>query len=160
MTKNFFTFLLFPFFFIAVAFIAGCSAPIGGLLVDNNGTAPNYIKAVPSRFLYEFGEDFIPEDEVKVVGIFDGVDKTINIKDVTIKIKNIPLGKEVLLTESDYKDGFPLKSNNIGMNTVTISYKGLETDYSIQVKDENGGGGPSGPGGPSITIDWIWNRPK
>ena len=158
MRKKNFTFLFLPLFFIAVAFTSGCSALIGGL-DENEGTASNYLIAMPIRFLYEYNDNFVPKDGVEVVGIFGGVKETINIEDVEeIKIKNDFSGKEDLITKSTYPDGFPLESN-IGVNTVYISCRGLKTFYSIHVKDKNGGGGPGEPGGPSITIDWVW-RPK
>jgi len=147
-TKIFFTLLIFS---IAVTFSTGCSSPIGGIQ-----DSKDYIIAKPIRFLYEYYENFVPKEGVEVVGIFGGVEQDIKIEDVNvkIKIKNNPSGQEGSFTESD-KDGFPLGSY-IGINTVSISYRGMDTNYQIQVKDKNGGGGSSEPGGPSIIIDCEW----
>jgi len=149
MIKNFFTYLLFTLFFIAVAFIAGCSEPIGGLEVDNTR---NYIRATPHKFLYPVDAYFMVKD-VDVVGVFGGRERLIDINDNDVKIKiTPPFSNEPILVD-DKEKGVQLKSK--GVNTVVISYRDMVTDYPIQVAAPgdvpgwNGGGG-----GTSIIIKW------
>ena len=156
-TKNIFTLLIFPLFFIAVAFTAGCSSPIGGLLVDSNrGTALDYIKAKPKRFLYDKGDLFEPAKDVKVIGVFGGVENEIDIDKVEIKIINDPgyAGSEPPDIVPDNQVGLPLVTD--GIKDIVITYNNMETRYTIAVGKEgtNSGGGWGGGSGSGITINW------
>jgi len=149
MIKKYFPFSFIPLFFIAVAFIAGCSAPIGGLEVDN----PHYIRAMPKKFLYALDDYFIVKD-VDVIDVFGGRERLIDINDngVEIKIIESPLlsGEPVLI---DKIKGHPLKSK--GVNTIVISYMGMVTRYSIQVAAPGEVPGWNGDGETSIIIKWL-----
>ena len=143
-TKKFFT--IFPFFFIAVTFIVGCSAPIGGLEVDS----PRYIKADPHKFLYAIDTFFMVND-VDVIGVFGGRERLIDINDNDVKITIIesPLSEPVPVI--DKEKGIQLKSK--GRNTVVISYLDMVTDYRIQVAAPGEVPGYNGEG-ISIIINW------
>jgi len=156
-TKKFFTLL---FFSIAVAFIGGCSAPIGALLTDS-GAALDYIRAEPKRFVYgssDLPEDwFIPKEDVDVFGIFGGKEKPIAIEEVKIVISGYPFSLEdevIVLDEEDKESGLLLTS---GIKNITISYNGKETLYRISVGETDTGevivGGDDGSG---IIIEWEW----
>jgi hypothetical protein len=139
-TKNLFTLLIFS---IAVAFTGGCSAPIGNLL-----DTIDYIKAVPIRYLYEEGETVNPANDVKVIGVFGGVEEDIDIDKVEINIINDP-GYAGEKEQSVY---VPLSE---GIKDVVITYNNMKTRYTIAVGEEgtNPGGG-WGPGGSGIKINW------
>jgi hypothetical protein len=149
MIKKFFTVSFLPLFFIAVAFTSGCSAPIGGLEVDNTR---DYIRAAPRKFLYAKDTLFKVED-VDVIGVFGGRERLIEINEVKIAITP-PFSRDPVPV--DKEKGLPLE--NKGVNTVVISYLDMVTDYPIQVAAPGDVLGWDGDGEISIII--YWPRPK
>jgi hypothetical protein len=116
-------------FSIAVA-LTGCSGPIGGLL-----NSIDYIKVVPKKILYGEGDWFIPAEHVKVVSVFSGVEETIDIDNVKIKLildpdaTNDGSDKEYPVTNN--QNG--LRLTNQGPYTVVVTYKKMEVRYDIAV---------------------------
>ena len=157
-TKYFFSLFIFPVFFIAVAFTAGCSSPIGSLLIDSGSTI-DFIRVEPKRFVYSDEDDlFIPVDDMDVFGIFRGIERPIAIEDVEIIISEYPFPTEdkvIVLDELDKEFGIQLDS---GRKNIVISYSGKETLYRISVGEtETGDGGGNGGGGTGGTeIGWVW----
>ena len=153
MIKKFLT--IFLLFFIAVALTSGCS-PIGSLLVDSSvGAVQDYIKAVPKRYLYEQGEQFIPEEAMLVTGFFDGKKQDIDIYDKNLVIKIIvpDYSSNPVPADVDKEDGFPLEI--VEIYTVIISYRDMKIDYPIQVVEK----GKLPPDGDEKNhgIQIIWN---
>jgi hypothetical protein len=146
-TKKFFTLLFFPFFFIAVAFTISCSSPIGSLL-DNI----DYIKAVPSKSLYGQKDWFKPAKDLKVIGVFSGVEDEIDINKVEIKIIEDPLSTPNEIIVNNNQEGCFLE--NKGPKTVVITYRDLEARYDIAVGEPGTGEIGWGDGGTGITIDY------
>jgi hypothetical protein len=149
MTKNFFTLLIFSLFSIAVAF-TGCSEPVGSLLYS-----VDYIKAVPTRsILYGEGDWFKPAQDVKVIGVFGGVEDEIDIDEVKIKIIHDPgFTIETEDTVSNNQTGLRLTSK--GPKAVVISYKNMEARYDIAVGEPGMGDGGWGDGeGSGIILNW------
>lgn len=151
-TKKFLTFLLFSIFFIAVAFTTSCSVPIGGLLIDNNR---NYIKAEPQRYVYRKDDDPFKVQHVKLLYVFEGRDKYIDINDneVIIKIINDPGHPEEMDSFDKTEEGYPFKSK--GIKTVVILYLDMKTDYPIEVVDPEEFPGLPNDGG--VTIITVWS---
>ena len=143
------TFLLFSLFFIAVVFITGCSPPIGGLLIDNNR---NYIKAEPQRYVYSLNNDRFMLNHVKLLYVFEGREKYINITDneVQVGIINDPSNPDDM--DSVGIEGYPFNSK--GIKTVVILYLDMKTDYPIQVVNPEEFPGLPDDGG--ITIIPFW----
>jgi hypothetical protein len=141
-TKKFFTLL---FFSIAVAF-TGCPAPVGSLRYSID-----YIKAVPSKFVYGKNDWFKPAQHVKVVGVFGGVEDIIDIDKVKIKIIEDPGFIDNEIPVDDNKEGLVLEFE--GPKAVVISYNNMETRYNIAVGapgvGEEGGWGDGGTGSSS-----------
>jgi len=160
MTKKFFTLLVFPFFFIAVAFTSGCSSPIGSLLVA--GPALDYIRAEPNRFLYSKYDLFIPVKHMEVFGIFGGKKKPIDIDKVEIKIiENPGMTGEKEVPVKDNHEGLVLEFE--GIKKVVITSGNMETYYHIEVGEPGTGDDSkwSGSGGGSgIVIYWPKPPPK
>jgi hypothetical protein len=158
MIKKCFTLLIFPLFSIAVAFTSSCSPPIGGLL---HGSAPvDYIRAAPSRVLYDLRNWFRPADPnegVQVYGVFGGVEELIDIEKVEIKVIDDPdiANAEVELPVHNKQEGIPLLSK--GVKTVVISYDGMETRYPIVV-GEPGTSGWFEQDGTGSGIQIIWKK--
>jgi hypothetical protein len=153
-TKKFLILLIFSLFCIAVSFTAGCSSPIGGIL-----DSIDYIKAVPSKAAYGQDEWFRPAEDLKVIGVFGGVEEDIDIDKVTIKIVQEPgYSGEKEYPVTNNQQG--LKLVYTGLKTVVISYDNLEASYAIIV-GEPGTGNPgwgNSPGGTGIGIDWPIDR--
>jgi len=149
-TKIFFTLLIFS---IAVALI-GCSEPVGSLL-----HSIDYIKAVPSKSAYGQYDWFKPAEHVKVIGVFGGVEETIDINKVRIKIVQEPgYSGEKEYPVTNNQTGLPLSYT--GLKDVVISYNNMEARYSIIV-GEPGTGNPgfgNSPGGTGIGVDWPIER--
>jgi len=144
-TKIFFTLLFFP---IAVVFI-GCPAPVGSLLYSLD-----YIKAVPSKLLYGKNELFKPAEQVKVVGVYGGVEDIIDINQVEIKlISNPGFSGQWEDSIDDKQNGFLLQTE--GSKLVVITYRDKEARYNIAVGGPKGTGDPGwGDGGTGIIINW------
>jgi len=153
MTKKFFTFLVFPLFFIAVAFTSGCSSPIGSLLFAD--AALDYIRAEPNRFLYGKYDLFIPVKHMEVFGIFGGKEKPIDIDKVEIKIiENPGMTGEKEVPVKDNQEGLVLEFE--GIKTVVIKYLDMKTNYNIQVGEPGTGDDTvwGEEGGTGIVITW------
>jgi len=156
MIKRFSSLLIFPLFFIAVAITSGCS-PIGGL--QHTGPALDYIRAAPIRILYDLRNRFKPAEDVKVYGVFGGVEDPNPIEIDKLKIKviddpDIP-NAEVEIPVTDNQEGVPLLSK--GVKTVVISYNGMETRYPIVV-GEPGTSGWVEQDGSGTGIQIIWRK--
>jgi hypothetical protein len=153
-TNKFFTLLIFS---IAVAFTA-CPAPVGSLLYS-----VDYIKAVPSKFMYGKGDAFKPAEDVKVIGVYGGVEDEIEITEVKIKLIYDPgFTDENEMPVDNNKVGRVLE--NEGPYTVVITYDKMGTDlearYNIVVGEPgmgNGGWGDNDNGEP-IIITWPSDR--
>jgi len=151
--KIFFTFLFILPFFIAVA-LGGCSEPVGSLLYS-----VDYIMAEPNRILYGENDEFMPAKDLKVIGVFGGVEDVIDINKVGIKIIHLEGFTGEKEEPVDNKDGYLLDST--GRKKIVITYNNLETRYYIAVGepgiDEGGWGvNPDGSSGSSGIII-IWN---
>jgi len=148
-SKKFFT-LLFPLFFIAVAFI-GCS-PVGGLQFSD---VKDHIRAEPKKFVYTVNYDpFIPEEDVEVVGVFKGIEKPIAIKDVKIIISEYKWSSSSDNIVLDVGEKEEVKIPKKGIKNVTIYYNDLETFYRISV-GETGTGDDDDDSGVTIDLgDW------
>ena len=154
MKKKFFTLLTFPLFSIAVVFTSSCS-PIGGLL--HGGAAIDYIKAAPIRSLYDQREWFKPADDVKVFGVFGGVEdpNPIDVDKLEIKVIDDPgLNTEVEIPVEDNQVGHPLLTK--GVKTIVIGYNNMKTSYPIVVA-EPGSSGWVNQDGSGTGINIIWN---
>ena len=150
MKKKFLT--IFLLFFIAVALTSSCS-PIGSLLVDSGpGAVRDYIKVAPKHYLFILKELFIPEDEMRVTGIFNGKVQDIDINDKKLEFKIIvnPGFSDKVPVTIDREKGFKLEAE--GISNIIITYMDMETDYPIQVV-KPGTIPPSGGSG----IEFIWN---
>jgi len=153
-TKNFFTFLIFPVFFTAVTFI-GCSSPIGGLLASD---VADYIKVEPNRFMYLSEEDdpFIPAEDMAVFSIIKGKKTQISVEDVEIEVTDKGWGDSIegdsiIISEEEKKEGRQLDE---GIKDIVIRYKSMETFYRIYVGRKADGN----TSGPSVIIDlgdWL-----
>jgi hypothetical protein len=141
--KNF-TLLTFFLFLIAVVF-SGC-APIGGLMTSD---VTDHLRVEPVRFVYFSDQDdpFTPAYDMKVFGVFKGMEKPIDIKDVDIIINDNDWGDSIVVKEFQKKEGIQLAA---GIKDIHIGYKDMETLYRIYVGPE---AGDSPGGGPSIIID-------
>ena len=148
-TKKFFTLLIFPLFFIAVAFCAGCSSPAGGgpigSLLAARGTS-DYIKAVPKYFLYETNGWFVPEHDVDVFSVSGEVEELIDIYKVEFKIieNSDNSGKQEIPVP--VIEGFPLQKVSEGVKTVIVTYNNMKTNYHINVGERGTGEVDSGGG--------------
>jgi len=145
-TKKFFTLLMFPLFCIAVAF-TGCAEPVGSLLYS-----VDYIIAKPNRSLYGRKDWYKPAQDVKVIGVFGGVEDEIDINKVEIKIIEDPLStpREIIIT--DNQEGCFLEFE--GPKTVVITYRDMEARYDIAVGAPGTGDVGWGDGGTGIIIEY------
>jgi hypothetical protein len=144
--KKIFTLLIFS---IAVAF-TGCSEPVGSLVYNID-----YIKAVPSKTLYGQKDWYKPAQDVKVIGVFGGVEEEIpiTIKEVEIRIIEDPLSTPNEIPVPDKQEGCFLE--NQGPKTVIINYRDKETRYDIAVGEPGMGNIGWGDGvGTGINIDY------
>jgi hypothetical protein len=147
-TKKFFTLLIFSLFFIAVG-LTGCSDPVVGSLAYSL----DYIKAEPSKTIYGEKSWFKPAQEVKVLGVFGGVEETIHIDNVKIKIIEDPHTTPNVIPVLDNQDGCFFEYQ--GPKWVVITYRDKETHYDIAVGEPGVGGvGWGNSGGTGITIDY------
>jgi hypothetical protein len=152
MLKKFFT--IFSLFFIAVAFIAGCSDSVGGLLINNGG---NYIKALPEKYLYRLSDDPFKAEHVREVEhYFEGRKETIYFNDKNLKItitEDPTFHEEPTPITVGIDDAFIFGTK--GRYIVGIIYLGMEDSYSIQVvaPEEY----PGWTGG-ETTIKWEWEN--
>jgi len=161
-TRKFFTSIFLLLFFIAVAF-TGCSEPVGSLLYS-----VDYIKAMPRITYYGNGDRFKPAEDVKVIGVFGGVEDEIDIEKVQIKIIHKPGfiggGEENLIPDNE----IGIRFDSEGPKDVVITYNNLETSYRIAVGAPGTGegnvwGGDDDGEGAGIIIIWDgqpWPRPK
>jgi len=137
-----------------VAF-TGCSESIGGLQYS-----VDYIKAMPKRNLnYGQYDYFIPELDVKVIGVFGGVEEEIASSNVSFKL--IYDDSSILGGggESDVPPQTGCALNKTGPYTVVVNYRNLETRYAIIVGEPGTGGpgwGGDGEGGAGFIIEWPY----
>jgi len=145
-TKKILTLLIFPIFLIAAAF-TGCSDPVVGSLAYS----VDYIKAVPNKYIYGKNDKFIPARDVKVIGVFGGVEDSIDINNVNIKVVD-PLSYIDPILIGNNQNGEPLDTE--GVRHIVISYQNLETHYGISIGAPGTGDFTWGDGGASITINY------
>jgi hypothetical protein len=151
------TLLIFLLFFIAVALTSSCS-PIGSLLVDSGTVAAalDYIRAEPLFSLYAKGDSFKPTNDVKVFGIFGGVEEPIPIEQIEeIKIIKDPglISEDIEFIFNDNVEEYPLLKE--GVKNVVISYSGMEARYPIVVGEKGvTTWNPPDGSGSGITIIW------
>jgi len=119
---------IFTFLFLSIAVVlTGCPEPVGSILYS-----VDYIKAVPNRFVYGQNDFFKPVNDVKVIGVFGGVEETISIDNVGIIIIEDPgLNTENPITVTNNQNGIRLE--NEGPKRVVISYNSYEARYDIAV---------------------------
>ena len=150
------TLLIFLLFFIAVVITSSCS-PIGALLFEpNTSAAIDYIRAEPLLSLYDKGASFKPANDVKVFGVFGGVEQVIPIERIEeIKIIKDPglnsEGVEFVFTGDVVE--YPLSKE--GVKNVVIRYSGMEARYPIVV-GEKGSTTWIVPDGSGSGISIIW----
>jgi len=142
--KGFFTLL---FFSVAVAF-TGCPTPVGSILYS-----VDYIKAVPSKYLYGEDDWFKPAQHVQVIGVFGGVEEVIDIDKVEIIIIEDPdMNTGGVITVTNNQAGLKLEKE--GNKRIVITYNKWETHYDIAVGVPGIGGGGYGDGDTTIQIIW------
>jgi len=150
--KQHLTFILFSVFCIAVAF-TGCSDSAGSLKYS-----VDYIKALPRIAYYGMNDLFVPAKDVKVIGVFGGVEEVIDINKVEIRIIHDPgfnTEKEQLVT------GGRCLLETEGPKDVVITYNNLETSYRIAVGAPGTGDGyvwGDADDGSGIIINWPLNQ--
>ena len=122
----------------------------------HGGAAIDYIRAAPIRSLYDQREWFKPADDVKVFGVFGGVEdpNPIDVDKLEIKVIDDPgLNTEVEIPVPDNQEGVMLF--NKGVKTVVISYNNMKTSYPIVVGEPGSSGWVEQDGsGAGIIIIW------
>jgi hypothetical protein len=154
-TKKIFTLLIFS---IAVAFTGCQPEPVGSLLYS-----VDYIKIMPKRNLhYGQYEWFIPELDVKVIGVFGGVEEEIASSNVRFKLIYSDSSYTGGGTEYTVASGTGCELSITGPYTVVLNYRNLETRYAIIVGEPGtggpgwGGGSEGGGGGTDLEFDWPY----
>ena len=103
--------------------------------------------AVPQRMVYEPGDWFLRNSDVSVFTSSNGNLNPVNITMVDINIKEDPSRPEnTRPVNGEYKLNVP------GRKIISITYRGLTTEYSIEVRDLYGGGNGNGNGGGNVTV--------
>ena len=157
MTKKFFTFLVFPLFFIAVAFFAGCFSPIGGLQIDNSG---KYIRAEPGKWQYLLDDTFNVTDVNAVIYGFEGREQRFNINDIIDDVEIYIIEEPADPDANVYPvtPGFGKhRLRKLGSPAVDVYYRGIKARYFIQVVKR--GTVPGLPGETGIIIKWPDKQP-
>jgi len=130
--------LILLLFFIAVVITSSCS-PIGALLYEPTiNAALDYIRAEPLLSLYDKGASFKPANDVKVFGIFGGVEEPIPIE----RIEEIKIIKDPGLNSEDVEFTFTddvkeYQLSKEGVKNVVIRYSGMEARYPIVVGEKS-----------------------
>jgi hypothetical protein len=127
-----------------ISFILAACAPIGFVGADS----PDDFWTVPRRQVYDEGNNFVRADDLWVFVSAGGVVQKIDVKQVTIKlIKNPNVDKANPKNSVSINSVTPLTRSyaGVGRKLVTVSYKGLTAEYSIEIQSVFDPG-PDGPG--------------
>jgi len=129
----------------------GCADPIGSI---GDARSADELKALPLHATYTVGEFFDRNTDLEVYTLYQGVEESIPVSQVTIGIAENPDNPDVL--EYVPKNN-PYKLQKEGEKRVVVEYNGMTAKpYFIRVGAYNGGGGGGGGGnGGGIIIEWA-----
>jgi hypothetical protein len=116
-----------------ISFVLAACAPIGFVGADS----PDDFWIVPRRQVYDEGNNFVRADDLWVFTSSGGVVQKIDVKQVTIKlIKNPNVDKSHPGNSVSINSVTTLTRSyaGVGRKLVTVSYKGLTAEYSIEIQ--------------------------
>ena len=122
------------FFTLLFLSFTGCAPPVGQL-----SDSALELLVVPQRMVYNPGDLFQRDSDLSVFTSSNGILTPVNIATVDISIKEDPTRPDsASLVNGKYQLIYT------GRKIIVLSYQGLTAEYSIEVRNLNGGNGGGG----------------